>query len=369
MKEWRFLFNVLGKALLLFLAVNLLFVGIYPSGTGGKLSLYNSLFPGRERFPFGENSEKSYNLSLSNLDAMFASHLISQPKAQDEFRIILIGDSATWGTLLRPQETLAGQLQAGLESAHPQQNIQVYNLGYPTLSLVKDLLILDQAMAYQPDLILWLTTLESFPIDRQLDSPLVQQNAARVMELEQKYTVKLGQLPALPTQWQANLITQRRNLADLLSLQLYGFMWGATGIDQEYFTDYVPAQVDLDADETFEGFSPPALPADQMAFHLLDLGTKIAGDTRMIIINEPILISGGENHELRYNFYYPRWAYDQYRQMFEDECTSQGWICYDYWDLLKPEQFTNSAIHPSAQGATDFARGLQSDLDGLGIIP
>ncbi len=369
MKEWRFLFNVLGKALLLFLAANLLYMGVFPTGFGGKLSLYNHLFPGRERFPFGENPEKSYNLSLSNLDAMFASHAIAQPKAQDEFRIVLIGDSATWGTLLKPQETLAGQLQAGLQSAYPQENIQVYNLGYPTLSLVKDLLIMDQAMDYQPDLILWLTTLESFPIDRQMDSPLVQQNAARVLELEQKNNLRLGQLPELPTQWQANLVSQRRNLADLLRLQLYGFMWGATGIDQEYFADYVPAQVDLEADESFEGFSPPVLPADKMAFHLLDLGKKIAGDTRLIFINEPILISGGENHELRYNFYYPRWAYDQYRQMFEDQCTSQGWICFDTWDLLKPEQFTNSAIHPSPQGAADLARALQSDLDGLGIIP
>jgi hypothetical protein len=369
MKDWRFLFNVLVKALLLLLIANLLFMGLFSAESLGKLSLYNHLFPGRERFPFGENPEKSYNLSLSNLDAMFASHRIAQAKAQDEFRIILIGDSATWGTLLRPQETLAGQLQNLLQASHPGKNIQVYNLGYPTLSLVKDLLILDQAMTYQPDLILWLTTLESFPMDRQLDSPLLQQNAARVLELNQKYDLQLSPLPTLPSKWQATLISQRRNLADLLRLQLYGFMWGATGIDQEYFTDYIPAQVDLEADETFEGFSPPELPADQMAFHLLDIGKKIAGDKPIIFINEPILISGGENHDLRYNFYYPRWAYDQYRQMFHDQCTRQGWICYDEWDLLEPQQFTNSAIHLSAQGAADFAHVLQSNLDASGIIP
>ena len=369
MKEWRFLFNVLGRTILLFLAANLLFMGLISPESIGRLSLYNHVFPGRERFPFGENAEKSYNLSLANLDAMFASHRIAQAKGPDEFRIVLIGDSATWGTLLRPQETLAGQLQVALQASHPGENIQVYNLAYPTLSLAKDLLILEQSIEYQPDLILWLTTLESFPLERQLDSPLLQQNPARVLELDKKYNLQLKPLPVQPSKWEANLISQRRNLADLLRLQLYGFMWGATGIDQEYFTDYMPAQIDLQDDESFEGFSPPQLPLDQMAFPMLDRGVKIAGDIPLVMINEPILISEGENHEIRYNFYYPRWAYDQYRQAFAQKCISAGWHCFDYWDILKPQQFTNSAIHPSAQGAADFSRALQSDLDVMGILP
>ncbi len=42
---------------------------------------------------------------------MFASHVIAAgPKPADEYRVIVIGDSSTWGTLLRPEETLAGQL-------------------------------------------------------------------------------------------------------------------------------------------------------------------------------------------------------------------------------------------------------------------
>ena len=57
------------------------------------------------------NPESSYNLSLYNLEAMFASHEIAgQPKPADEFRVILIGDSATWGFFLAHEETLAAQL-------------------------------------------------------------------------------------------------------------------------------------------------------------------------------------------------------------------------------------------------------------------
>jgi hypothetical protein len=369
MKEWSFLFRVLGKALLLFLVFNLLFMGVFSESRAAKISLYNHLIPGRERLPFGENTQRSYNLSLVNLDAMFASHSISQPKEQHEFRIVLIGDSATWGTLLWPEETLAARLQAALQASHSQVDIKVYNLGYPTLSLVKDLLILEQSMDYQPDLILWLTTLESFPLERQMDSPLLQQNPRRVLAADQRYGLRLQHIPPLPAQWEMNLISQRRNLADLFRLQLLGFMWAATGIDQEYFTTYTPAQFDLAADEEFEGFLPSAIPEDALAFHVLDAGKKIAGETPLLFINEPILISDGENHQIRYNFYYPRWAYDQYRADFQQQCLASQWICYDYWDLLPAQHFTNTAIHYSAQGAVELADALLADLLASGILP
>ncbi|MCX6036693.1 MAG: hypothetical protein NTW99_02145 [Chloroflexi bacterium] len=68
----RFLRNVIIKGLVLFLILDLSFAAL-PASLG-KLSFYNHLFAGRQRFPFGEDSSQSYNLSLFNLDAMFASH-------------------------------------------------------------------------------------------------------------------------------------------------------------------------------------------------------------------------------------------------------------------------------------------------------
>ena len=43
----------------------------------GKLSLYNSIFPGANVFRSAKRAE-SYNLSLFNLDAMFASGISLQ---------------------------------------------------------------------------------------------------------------------------------------------------------------------------------------------------------------------------------------------------------------------------------------------------
>jgi hypothetical protein len=170
-----FIHRVLIKTLLLLLAANLVFTLFNPMPLLGRVSLYNVLFPGRPRLPFGEVPDKAYNFSLLSMDAMLASHEISRPKAADEYRVVVVGDSSVWGTLLRPEETLSGVLNARGLRAPDGRHIRVYNLGYPTISLAKDDMILVWARQYQPDAVIWLTTLEAFPEDKQ-DSLLLQQN-------------------------------------------------------------------------------------------------------------------------------------------------------------------------------------------------
>ena len=152
MVNWKFLRNVLIKALLLFVGLNLVLTCFYPFAGLGKISLYNLVFPGRERFPFGENSQEAYNLSLYNVEAMFASHeLNGEKKEADEYRVFIIGDSASWGTLLEPQETLNACLnQMGIRAPEGKK-LHFYNLGYPTLSLFKDVMLLEEAMRYEPE--------------------------------------------------------------------------------------------------------------------------------------------------------------------------------------------------------------------------
>src|SRR5437016_1030565 len=135
--------NVVLKALLLFLIANFGFAWLKPLPLLGKISAYNSIFPGRERLPYGENPERAYNLSLFQLDAMFASHAVAQPKPANEYRVLLIGDSSVWGLLLKPDQTLAAQINAAHYTTPDGRAVRAYNLGYPILSLTKDLLILN----------------------------------------------------------------------------------------------------------------------------------------------------------------------------------------------------------------------------------
>ena len=348
------LFPILFKATLLFVLFNFAFIFSNKIPLG-KLSLYNSIFPGRERFPFGETRE-SYNLGLFNLDAMFASHILAgAQKTPNEYRVLLIGDSSVWGTLLTPEQTLAGQLNANRFNACGR-TVQAYNLGYPTISLMKDLMILDQAIEYQPDMVIWLTTLEAFPNDKQLTSPIVANNAERVRALINKYQLHLNpndQALVNASKWDQTFVSQRRAVADLLRLQIYGALWASTGIDQVYPKNYERAQTDLEADEDFHELTSLH---DALAFDVLDAGMSVAPLT--LLVNEPMLISNGLNSDIRYNFFYPRWAYNEYRQTFAEHAAVRHWQYLDLWDLVPEDQFTNSAIHLTPGGETLLANKI-----------
>lgn len=348
--------RILLKALILFIAFNLLFAVLNPLPALGSISAYNGLIPGRARFPFGENPAQAYNFSLYSVEAMFAAHEFSAPPAADEYRVALIGDSSVWGTLLKPEETLAGQLNMLGLKACDGRRIRFYNLGYPTLSVTKDLMLLDEALnsRYPPDEVLWLVTLEGLPDDRQLDSPLVANNAGRVEALIKSYSLTSLRAddPALvhPDLWGRTILGQRRALADLLRLQLYGPLWASTGVDQFYPEDYEPAQRDLEADATFNGWSGPQFDPELLAWDVLQAGMRAA--PRIRLVNEPILISQGLNSDVRYNFFYPRWAYDQYRALLAERAAANGWAYLDLWELVPQAEFTNSAIHltPAGEG-------------------
>jgi len=363
--NFRFIRNVVLKALVLLLAINLAFAALDPTAWLGRFSLYNHVFPGRLRLPYGDRPELAYNISLFSLDAMFASHEIAAPKPANEYRVILVGDSAAWGYLLKPDETLSAYLNAARLRSPDGRQVHVYNLGYPTLSLTKDLLILREAMRYHPDLVIWSVTLESFPRDKQLASPILQHNPTAVRSLIADYGLLLdANDPAFvePSFLGKSVIGQRRALADILRLQLYGVMWAATGVDQYYPDAYNPPQRDLADDQTFHGMQPPVFQPGDLAFDVLKAGSSIAGSVPVLFINEPIYLSDGQNSDIRYNFFYPRWAYDQYRQLFDDQCRESGWGCLDLWDLVQPGEFTNSAIHMNPTGEGQLAQKVIESL-------
>lgn len=360
------LWRVLVKAALLFVAVNLLLVAVDLQPALGRLTLYNWLLPGRERLPYGDDPARAYNLNLYNLDAMFASHeLVAGAKPADEYRVLVIGDSSVWGFLLENEDTLAGALNArGLEASDGRR-VEFYNLGHPTISLTKDLMILDYAIRYEPDLIVWPVTLEAFPYSKQASSPLVQNNAQRVRELIARYRLRVdANAPEFVEQdfWARTLIGQRRALADLLRLQLYGFDWAATGIDVHIPDEIELRAVDLEASEEYAGLQQP-LTAEELAFDVLAAGVQRAGEVPVLIVNEPIFVSDGANSDLRYNSFYPRWAYDDYRELLLDQSSAHGWNYADLWQAAGNDQFTNTPIHLTPQGTLEFADELMRVLE------
>jgi hypothetical protein len=302
---------------------------------------------------------------------MFASHEVAGEKpAGDGLRIFLIGDSSVWGTLLDNSQTLSGQLyNSGTQVCGKPAHF--YNLGYPTISLTKDLLILKRALAYKPDAIIWLTTLEAFPGDKQAASPLVANNAVEAMDILN--TSGMGTSITLQSQkqdfWSRTIFGRRRELADLTRLQLFGVMWAATGIDQDTSADYEPAALDYDPDVSFHGMQPGDDFSASLFWEALQAGKRLAGNIPILLVNEPILVSGGRNSDLRYNLFYPRWAYDAYRKELAERAQSLDMAYLDAWDLVPADQFTNSAIHLTPGGESLLARRILEALPQAACLP
>lgn len=333
--------------------------------TLGQVTLYNWLLPGRERLPYGDDPTLSNNLNLYSLDAMFASHkLAGAPKSADEFRVLVIGDSSVWGFLLENEDTLSAQLTgAGLHSEEGRR-VVFYNLGHPTISLTKDLMILDEAMQYDPDLILWPVTLEAFPSIKQTASPLVLNNADRIARLALAFDLPTNVSSSdfvHPSFWDRTILRQRRNLADIIRLQLYGFAWAATGIDVDIPEEIELRATDLEASDDYYGLGPH-LEADELALQVLAAGVQRAGDVPVLIVNEPIFVSEGTNSDLRYNSFYPRWAYNEYRQLLQAEAEQNGWHYVDLWQAADNAEFTNTPIHLTPQGTLEFADAIIAAL-------
>ncbi len=357
------LLRVIIKGLLLFIVIDLLFVPLAPVLNIGRVSAYNVIFPGRLRLPYGENPQEAYNFSLYNLEAMFAAHeLAAGSKPAKEYRVVFIGDSSVWGYLLKPEETLSAYINAAKLTLPDGRSVRAYNLGYPTLSLTKDLAILKYAMRYQPDMIVWLLTLESFPVNKQLEAPILQNNPSVTQDLIRTFSLNLDPRDprlVMPGFWESTLIGNRRALADVIRLQLYGVMWAATGVDQYYPASYEPPQKDLADDQTFQGLQPPLLLSKDLSLDVLSAGSKLADEVPILFVNEPIYLSQGKNSDIRYNFFYPRWAYDQFRQLFNQMCLVNHWQCLDVWNLVSPSEFTNSAIHMTPQGNQALATEIE----------
>jgi lysophospholipase L1-like esterase len=297
---------------------------------------------------------------------MMASHIAQRPKTEDEYRVLLIGDSASWGWFLDNDDTLAGQLNALDLRREDGKRVVVYNLAYPVMSLTKDLMFLDAARGYDADLILWPVTLESFPREKQLFAPVVQQNPERVRPLIETYDLGLDTADVRfvdPTFLEKTAVGQRRNLADLIRLQLYGFSWAATGIDQ-----YIPGEItlrrsDFEPDVSWQTFPEPVtFTEEDLAWEVLDAGRALAGETPVLMVNEPMYISSGSNSDLRYNSFYPRWAYDQYRQLLGEKAQQEEWLYLDLWDRIAPQEFTDTPVHLTPQGSRQLAELLAEEI-------
>jgi hypothetical protein len=364
---------VLWKAIFLFMAFNILYALLGPPI--GKLSIYNHIVPGRVRFPYEQESSfyfVGYNAPIyEDFNAMFGAHIISARKRNDEFRLILLGDSATWGISVQASETLSEQINQLHIQTCDGRNIRAYNLGYPMPFLMRDALILDQAMDYEPDMIFWLVTLNTLE-PKTAETYFILPHAKRYQRILSTYSLKSSRLAEPvkdPNFWRQTIVGERRRLKKIVVIQMLGFLWAATGIDNHEGLQPVtsPASIAVDSRLDYEGWQPEesALLFDSLRLDVLSAGTSMAGDVPVVLVNEPIFVAEGENHLIRYNPFYPRWAYDAYRNMMDGWATKERQAWLDYWNTLPGEGFSDQNFHRSAAGEQQFAKLLAPAIKKL----
>lgn len=349
----RFVGGVVVKALVLFLLLNLVYAVVQPLPTLGRLSVYNSVVPGRERLPYADNPTEVYNLSIGNLEAMFSAHKIDDAPDNDEIRVLFFGDSAVWGWLLEGDETFDACLNRGDYTTQDGRPLQAFNLGYPITNALKDVLLMDYATRYNPDVIVWFMTLEGAYDDDQLVHPVITSNRQHVLDIIERYDLSLPveMLPDEPNILQRSIVGQRRELADWLRLQFYGLAWAISDYDHanprffrapvENFppSEGIPNRPQINAENI----------VDFLALDVIEAGMQQAGDVPVLLVNEPIFIGTGQNSDLRYNDLYPRWAYDAYRDALGTLAEQNEWHYVDLWDFVPADRFTDFPLHYDAE--------------------
>lgn len=345
--------RILIKAIVLFVIFNYAFIFV-PDSVLWRVSLYNTLIPGKTRF-----------LLETNLEKIFSAHEIaSSPLRSNEYKVFILGDSSVWGDKLNPNETFSSVINAARIPACNGKTIHVYNLGYPVPLVLKDMLILQRALPYQPDLVLWNVTLLSM-LENKKDikgNVIIRNNPEAANNLMNQYGLinGIGALPKTTPQNQT-FLDQRDSIARFIKTQLDDIRWGATGGEQ-VDKAYDPLGMDVSGDSEFKKYNlfPPTLNPNLMHFAVLSAGIKMAAPVPVIIINEPIQIVTGENSDIRYNKMYPRWVYDQYRDMMQGRSAQAGWQYVDLWNVVPGSQFTNTTFHHTAKGEKILAQAIQA---------
>ena len=354
--------RVLAATLILFLLSNLCFALANPST--GHLALFNDMLPGFDRFPELRAQADASGVSImTDFDILFPLHIISsREKPKDEFRIVMVGDSSVWGTLLRLEQTMTGQINSAQLQSCDNRRVVAYNLGLGGKSALRDLLMISELVNNdQPDLIIWSFTMNTFSEADKSNEVFANANYGRTRALEEitGYHFLDDTTPPRESSWVDRTIYGRREELNLL----YQLSWLrlkslSIGTDDFKVLDEDDRVQDrkVGKKDDYEG-----LRAGDNALALLDArfllsAVKIAKGVPIIYLNEPMYTI--TDNPVRYNASYPHWAYDQYRSRLGDLSREYSWTYLDLWDLVPPSEFSNSLEHRTVEGETLVTREL-----------
>ncbi len=126
-----------------------------PGGGEGRLCLPPA-------FDGGQRLHQLRSVDVFWLELLLRQHEVCwrRPEREDEARVFLLGSSSVFGFPLPSDQTFAAAINR--DSDPRDGTVHIYNLAMNFPYQLRDAMILDQALAYQPDLILYPMTLAEF---------------------------------------------------------------------------------------------------------------------------------------------------------------------------------------------------------------
>jgi hypothetical protein len=180
----------------------------------------------------------AYMVSELKLPRLVADLTVAQPKAADEYRIIILGSSETWGYLNHARDTWPVLLdEMGLQTPD-NRRVRVYNLAYPGADSMKDLLLAQFIVDYslQPDVIVWAVNSNTFDPNDSI-SHLLRANPDLALQVVERYNLidipldDVRATAALRGWRRQTFFEERDHVAYWLLNQINGIFWAIGNVD------------------------------------------------------------------------------------------------------------------------------------------
>ncbi len=314
------------------------------------------------------------------IDVLLNAHEIAQPKAPDEYRVIFLGDSATFCLYCRSTEAIS-QLLTDLDATIDGKRVRGYNLAYPGSDWLKDILILKHALKYQPDAIVWLVTAKGSgdqPLPQEPEAHLFTRlNADEIPALAREYhldTWDTRRYADADAWYQPSIWTHGGRLRDWLVLVTRtirnALIYRGKDLTREYLppgepVTRQPIRAQAEINSSLPGYN--TMPNRQ--WELLRAGQQMAREANvpLLMVNEPTYIGSGPNSDINYNSFYERALYDRFRAALTDFTQQHDLAYLDLWNLLPPENFSNTSLHYNLEGnrrvAEEVLNGLRTSFN------
>jgi lysophospholipase L1-like esterase len=309
------------------------------------------------------------------LRPLLDAHQISRPKAPDEFRVAVLGDSGTFDFYDRSEDAVPGQMTR-LGARIGGRRIVAYNLAYKKANSLAALLILEHATTKHPDAVVWFVTLSDLAVDEPTTAwendvhIIVRVNREELPELVRRYGVSTWETRRLVRKeslWDRSLIVRGAGYRDYVLLLTRSLLDDLSGGDptesvrerRPWVGSYALPQT---ADFVEKTPSDPPLPNSR--WRNLATGAEIARQNgiRLLIVNEPTFIASGRNAEREYNSYYGRTFYDRYRRVLQEYCGKNEIPYLDLWNRVPPSEYSDTPGHYTPAGNARIARVVMETL-------